>query len=176
MNKKSVFDILDLEDGDASVLLAQARILKDSGWAKYKRTHFCRRKYSEYNAEHNSICPSCEKKRDFLRIVFDHDELMCYDCFFEGCQIDAEFSSYHGGPVEEVDGFMYDDEWEELWAEENPHMIYDEEDEKYYDKNIPRRKKTKEEIAYKKATVKRVMETVPEIMEAFQVFEKQLGI
>ena len=149
MSRKTLFDFIDLEDGDAAVLLAQAKVIKDSAAARYSRRHFCQKKLSEYNAEHNSICQGCNKKRDFLRIPLDCDILMCYDCFYEGCQIDAEFSSYHGSPVEEVDGFMYDDEWEELWAEENPHMIYDEEDDKYYDKNIPRRKKTKEEISYK---------------------------
>lgn len=154
MKKRSVFDILDLEDGDASVLLAQAKIKEDSGWARYGRLHFCGRKYSEYNAKYHSICPYCKEKKDFLRLVLDHDKLMCYDCFHEGMEADAELSSYHGSPVEDMEGFMYDDEWEELWEKENPHMLYDEEDDKYYDS----RKK------------------VPEVTELSKVFEKQLGI
>ena len=80
---------------------------------------------------------------------------LCYDCFYEGVQIAGEFYSLHGRAAEDMDEFMYDDEWEELWASENPHMIYDEEDGEYYDRRKPRRKKTKEEIAYKKAKVKR---------------------
>lgn len=157
MKRKSVFDILDLEDGDASVLLAQAHLKKDSGDARYRRLHFCRKKHSEYNAEYEGICPFCEKKRDFLRLVFDHDKVMCYDCFYEGMQVDAEFSSYHGSPVEEMDDFIYDDEWEELWAEENPHMIYDEEDDKYYERVFR-------------------IQRVPGIMEVFDVFDRQLGV
>jgi hypothetical protein len=133
MDKKTLFDIIDLEDGDSSVLLAQVKMKKDSSSAKYGRLYFCRRKLSEYNAKYNSICPWCKEKKDFLRLSLDHDKLMCYNCFYEGMQADAELSSYHGISVEDVEGFMYDDEWEELWEKENPHMILNEEDDKYYD-------------------------------------------
>ncbi len=160
MSYGSVFDIIDLEDGDASVLLVQARVLKDSYSARYSRRHFCERKYSDFNAEYNSICQGCEKKSDFLRFVLDCEQLICYDCFYESCKLSAEFASYHGSPVEDLDEYVDDCEWEELWAEENPHMIYDEEDDEYYDRNKPRRKKTKEEVAHKKAKVKRVSKEV----------------
>lgn len=160
VNYKSVFDILDLEDGDAADLLARAQILKDSFRARYSRLHFCRQKYSEYNAEYHGICQACEKKRDFLRFILDCEELICYDCFYESMQISGEFYSYHGRTAEEMEGFMYDDEWEYLWAKENPHMILNEEDGEYYEK----------------AEVKRVIEEVPGIMELFKVFDKQLGI
>ena len=79
MRKNTYFDFIDLEDRDASILLAQAKIKKDS----------------EYNAEHNSICPSCEKKRDFLRFDVDADMLICYDCYYESMKVSGEFYSYH---------------------------------------------------------------------------------
>ena len=153
MNYRSVFDIIDLEDGNASVLLAQARILKDSGRARYSRLNFCREKYSEYNAEYKGICQSCGEKRDFLRIPLDCDVFICYDCYHEGMKQNGEFYSYHGCRAEDLDGFIYEDEWEDLWEEENGYIKDEETD-----------------------VIKTLVEEVPSIVELFKVFEKQLGV
>jgi len=57
--------------------------------------------------------------------------------------------------AEDMEGFMYNDEWEELWAKEN-NMEYDEEYDEYYDKRKPRKQKTEQEKAGLNARVKRV--------------------
>ena len=149
---KSFFDIIDLEDGDAKTLRLRRQIEQDSRRASSQRSVFCERK----DAEHKGICQGCKKKKDFLRFILDCEMMLCYDCYYHDMQLAGEFSSYHGCRAEDMDGFLYDDDWEFLWAKENPHMEYDEEECEYYDKNKPRKRKTKEELAYRKSRVKRV--------------------
>ena len=66
-----------------AVLLAQAQVKKDSDRARYSRRHFCQKKYSEYNAEYNSICQGCNKKRDFLRKEFQGLDIENFTFFFQ---------------------------------------------------------------------------------------------
>ena len=159
MKNKSVFDFIDLEDGDASVLLYRLQIQKDSFKARRARDEVMNRIY----LENKGLCETCKSKY-FVRWV-DKEFYICYDCYHEGMKMNGEFYSYHGCRAEDIPGFIYDDEWEELWEEENPHMIYNEEDDEYYDKNIPREVKSKQGKVEDSS-----------IMEAFSVFEKQLGV
>jgi len=122
-----IFNIIDLEDGDSQALIeiekvkeARKRIKEASRQAKYKRLMFCKRK----DAEEKGICQSCEEKKEYLRFVLDYELLICYDCFYHDMQQAGEFYSYHGRRAEDMDGFLYEDEWEDLWEEENGYPGY----------------------------------------------------
>ena len=117
-----VFKIIDLEDGDSEAIKEIEKVkearknMKEASRRLYhNRLHFCERK----DAEYKGICQACKKKRDFLRFVLDCDIVMCYDCYYENMQLSGEFHSYHGCRAEDLDGFLYEDEWEALWEEEN---------------------------------------------------------
>lgn len=63
------------------------------------------------------VCEGCgETSR--LR-WFDNESYICYDCYYEGMKQWGELYSYHGRRAEDIPGFIYDDEWEILWEEEN---------------------------------------------------------
>ncbi len=116
---KTLFDFIDFGIEVEKECLARSKVKQDSINASWDRLSFIRRK----DAENKGICQSCKEKRDFLRFVLDSDIVMCYDCFYEGMEIDGELYSYHGRAAEDMDGFMYEEDWVYYWEEENPHMV-----------------------------------------------------
>lgn len=118
-NKKTLFDFIDLEDGDATVLWAQAQIVKDSH--KARRARFA--VMNTIHIENKGECQGCGDK-NFVRWV-DNEWYLCYDCYYEGMKQSGELYSYHGRRAEDMKGFIYDDEWEELWEKEKG--VYEEE-------------------------------------------------
>jgi hypothetical protein len=147
------FKILCLET--AEEYLAKNQI-QQAMWA-------CTSHHRHMKMKDKGVCEGCGGT-EYLR--WDENEVyICYDCYYYSMQLTGDHYSYHGRSAEDVPGFMYDDEWLERWEEENPHMIYDEEEDEYYDKTRPRRKKTKEEVAHKKAKVKRVSNEVSDYYE-----------
>ncbi len=67
--------------------------------------------------EAKGVCEGCGGT-DHLRWV-EEESYVCYDCYYEGMKQWGELYSYHSCRAEDMDGFIYDDEWEYLWEKEN---------------------------------------------------------
>lgn len=117
---KTLFDFIDLEDGDAAVLLARAQFLKDSYMARRARDGVMNTIHIESKGE----CEGCGDK-NFIRWV-DNGVYICYDCYIHDLQ---EYQSHcvPVGNIEYMDEYMGEGEWEEYWEEEFPHMVEEEE-------------------------------------------------
>lgn len=63
--------------------------------------------------EEKGLCEGCNTL-GYNRWV-DDEAYLCYKCFYEGMQQAGEFYSIHGRRAEDMEGFMYNDEWEERW-------------------------------------------------------------
>ena len=118
---KSVFDVIDLEDGDASVLLAKIQFKKDSYQARMGRIAVMNALHIENKGE----CEGCGNKI-CVRWV-DNGVYICYDCFYEDCKMQGDMGYYHSRPAEDVEEYIDECEWDDLWEKEN---IVDLEDQK----------------------------------------------
>jgi hypothetical protein len=157
MTKKSIFDIIDLFDGNSLELIkrerekeTRKRIKSDSKQAKLNRLDFIERK----NAEHKGICQYCNEKKEFLRYIVDYGLSVCYNCYIEGLQEEA-WSYPYSRRVEDMDLYLSEPCWIDEWREENGVEEYEEE-------------KTETEIERE--------ENIKSVITLFDVFKTPLGV
>jgi hypothetical protein len=146
--KKTIFDIIDLFDGNSQDIIeekriedARKRIEKDSRNAKWHRLSFVEKKSVEKKGE----CQNCGSK-EYPRWCLDNDWLLCYNCWVEQLGYETAVDVPSRGADQHRD-YMSEMAWEGLWEEENEDI-------------------SDEEFA----------EEMSSVIPLFEVFKKQLGV
>lgn len=120
---KSLFHYIDLFDGNSQDIIeaqrikdAQEKVKSDSYKARRARDGVIQ----SISIENKGVCEGCGEK-DFIRWV-DTGNFICYDCFYEDCQITGDMGYYHSRAAEDIDEYIDRADWEYFWAKENPHL------------------------------------------------------
>lgn len=105
------FEIMDLGDEVEEAYAKKSEEEEKKRVEEVLRIAFNRKKA----IDKKGVCEGCDST-EYLRWL--NGDCICYACYYEGMKQWGELSTYHGRRAEDMDGFVYDDEWEELWEEE----------------------------------------------------------
>lgn len=144
------FDNMDLGD---EVEEAYERKLQDEDLARLENKMFASTRYKK-KIEARGVCEGCGEKKEQMRWLEEGDcygsngEYVCYECFEHSLECWAGVI-VPSRSTDQMEGYMSEGVWDDLWEEENDEGEHSE-----------------------------VLKVLKEfnVLEAFKVFDKQLGI